>query len=76
MASQGGSSAVHRYLILGRENVLEFKESGARPRIAFTEEYIRVGCHKISREAWELLNKKYEEFHNKNREEVMQEGNY
>lgn len=67
----------HRTLIVAESGeALKFQENGARPTIAFTDDYIQVGCHKISRAAWELLSKRYESFIGKKREEIMQEGDY
>lgn len=51
-------------------------ENGDSPRVVFTAEHIQIGCHKVSLEAWELLNERYQRFLEKGRREVIQEGNY
>jgi hypothetical protein len=59
----------------GNGSVVEF-ENGDRPSIAFTDDYVRIGCRKITRAAWELINERFEKHLQANCEEVMQKGNY
>ena len=75
------SALRHQTLILAQDKaanatIVEFEGSGARPRVEFTESFIVVGCHKVSREAWRVLNERYENYLGSRRAEVMQEGNY
>jgi len=49
---------------------------GSTPRVVFTADSIQIGCHLVSRQAWELLNQCYQKFLKNGERFVMQEGSY